>query len=366
MAASTTQRDYYEVLGVPHDASDKAIKDAFRQLALTYHPDRSKEPDAEERFKEIAEAYAVLSDPKKRADYDARGFAGVAGLSPEDLFAGIDFVDLFGPFGTGGFGAESLFDRLSHPGRRARAVRGQDLQVPITVPLTTVLTGGHETVTIRRPGACKDCRGTGARAGTSPRTCDVCRGTGQRTTSSRRGNVVVQQITTCPRCGGRRVIIDDPCPVCGGTGQGVETETVKVQVPPGIEDGTALRIRGHGMPPPAPHAEPGDVYVIVRTAADPRFTRHGRDLWHTEELHVADAVLGTSVRVPTLDGGVEVVVPPGTKPGTNLRVAGKGLPGPGGRGKGDLYVTVAVRIPEHTTRHERRLWEELRTASRAP
>lgn len=354
----TTQRDYYDVLGVAHDADDKAIKNAFRRLALRYHPDRSKEPDAEARFKEIAEAYAVLSDPRRRADYDARGFAGVAGISPEDLFAGIDLGDLFGGFdvGPGGGLLESLFHGR---GRHGRPRRGGDIEVVVTVPLATVLTGGDETVTIPRTGPCETCRGTGARVGTAPRRCESCGGTGQCATSSRQGNVLVQQVTTCATCVGRGTIVDHPCPECAGTGEVSHRDSVKVHIPPGIDEGTALRVPGHGMPAPDAQGVPGDAYVLVETAADPRFLRRGADLWHAEEIDVLDAVLGTRRHVPTLHGDVVVTVEPGTQPGTTLRVAGRGLPRMGG-GRGDLYVTVVVRIPDHLTAHDRRIWERLR------
>jgi molecular chaperone DnaJ len=359
--ALETKRDYYEVLGVPRDAKDKQIKDAFRRLALKYHPDRSNEPDAEERFKEIAEAYAVLSDPAKRAEYDAGGFAGVAGFSPEDLFAGLDLSDLLGGFGLGGAG---LFEHLFGSRRPRRPARGADIEVPLVVPLATVLTGGHERVTIRRPGRCRACDGTGARAGTEPRRCPDCAATGQRRTTSRQGNVVVQQVTTCATCGGRGQVVDEPCPACGGRGTQDQKDTVKVTVPAGVEEGTALRIPGRGMPGPEPGAAPGDAYVVVTSAADPRFLRRGRDLWHSEEIDAVDAVLGRRLEVPTPEGPVVVVVDPGTQPATVLRVTGKGLPRPDGGPRGDLYVTIGVRIPRDLSEEERADWERLRCAAR--
>jgi molecular chaperone DnaJ len=363
--ATTTQRDYYEVLGVAHDADDKTIKKAFRRLALRYHPDRSKEPDAEARFKEIAEAYAVLSDPRKRAEYDARGFAGVAGFTPEDLFAGIDFGDLFGPMGFGPGGG--LFERLFHPHARRGRTRGGDIEVGLTIPLSTVLTGGQETVVIPRPGPCKACSGTGARSGTQPLKCEACGGSGQQASTSRRGNVLFQQITTCPSCAGRGTTIENPCPQCGGTGEVIRRDRVKVQVPAGIDEGTALRIPGHGMPSREPRGEPGDAFVVVETLVDPRFVRRGPDLFHAEVIDVVDAVLGTTLQIPTLDGDVPVRVDPGTQAGTTLRVAGEGLPRVGGGRRGDMYVTLAVRIPEHVSQAERQLWEQLRrTASASP
>jgi molecular chaperone DnaJ len=360
MGMAATLRDYYEVLGVPRDADAKAIKNAFRGLARKYHPDRSTEPDAEERFKEIAEAYGVLSDPAKRASYDARGLPGVAGVSPDDLWAGIDFGDLLGEAAPG-FGA-GLFERFF--GRRARPgpPRGADIETEVTIPLTRIAAGGEETVTISRPGHCAACSGSGARPGTTPRPCPACGGTGQRVAGSQRGNVIVRQVTACPACAGRGIMTGQPCPGCGGTGQAVQEEDVTVRIPPGLPDGTALRIPARGMPSPVAGGEPGDAFVIVRTGPDPRFVRRGADLWHELEVAVPDAVLGSTAAVPALDGDIRITIPPGTQPGTVLRVAGNGLPQFRGTGRGSLYVNVAVRIPDpHQLRPgQRRLYEQLR------
>lgn len=356
---TTAQRDYYEVLGVPHDADEKTIKDAFRRLALKYHPDRSKEPDAEERFKQIAEAYAVLSDPRKRADYDAHGFAGVAGFSPEDLWSGIDLGDLFGPAGMPGFEIGGLFERLFGRRRPTGPPRGADVEVAIAVPLTRILAGGEETVTLARPAGCGTCAGSGADPGTPPRPCPACHGTGRHVSSSRHGTVLVQTGTTCPSCHGRGVLIEKPCPDCGGTGEVEQRETVTVRIPPGIEDGVALRVPGHGSPSPVTGGTPGDAYVIVRTAEDPRFVRRGADLWREEVVSVPEAVLGTTRGVPTLDGDVPVTVAPGTQPGTVLHVAGKGLPRFERPGRGDLHIVVTVHVPDHVDERERHLYEQL-------
>jgi molecular chaperone DnaJ len=288
--ATTTQRDYYEVLGVARDADARTVKDAFRRLALKYHPDRNKSPDAGERFKEIAEAYAVLSDPKKRADYDARGFAGVAGFTPEDLFGGIDFGDIFGDAGFGldfGFGAGGLFDRLF--GRqRVGPARGADLQVELVVPLETIARGGEETVHYSRPVDCPRCHGSGAEPGSAPRTCPVCHGSGRKVVSrdEQRGKAAIrfQQITVCPDCGGRGSLIDKPCRDCRGEGRVEKDESLKVSIPPGAEEGMALRIPGHGLPGLEPQVPPGDLYVIVASAPDARFVRSGADLWRTETI----------------------------------------------------------------------------------
>lgn len=355
------QRDYYEVLGIPHDADAKAIKDAFRKLALQYHPDRNKSPDAEERFKEIAAAYAILSDPKKRADYDARGFAGVADFTPEDLFGGIDFGDIFGNHGFGFDFGGGLFDRLFRHGRAARPGRGQDLEVLLAIPLERIFSGGEETVRLNRPVTCPACHGGGTRDGTAPKQCGECNGTGRKVIAHQdKGGVHFQQISTCPACGGSGTLIDKPCKECGGRGEVERMERLKVTIPMGIEEGTALRIPGHGMPGPEPNLPPGDLYVIVRSEADPRFERIGADLWRSETIELAAAVLGTEIRVPTLDGTIEVTVPPGTQPDSVLRLRGKGLPLFGGGGHGDLNLRIAVHVPERLNAKERKLYETLR------
>lgn len=356
------QRDYYEVLGVPRDADQAAIKDAFRRLALRYHPDRNKDPGAEERFKEIAEAYAVLSDPKKRREYDTGGFAGVAGLSPEDLFGGIDFEDIFGGLGFD-FPGGGLFDRFfGH--RRAGPPQGANLEVAVEVPLERVATGGKETVRLTRLQTCPACRGSAAKAGTTPRRCDACGGTGQRVASRREGGVMFQRITRCAACGGRGRVIVEPCPDCRGRGEVERDETLTVNIPVGVEEGMALRVPGHGLPSRQAGGVPGDLFVVVRSVPDPRFERDGADLWRIEKVHVADAVLGTSLEVPTLDGRVTVTIPPGTQPDAVLRLRGKGLPEFGGKGRGDLFLRVHVHVPDRPAAEERKLWERLRDLGR--
>lgn len=362
------QRDYYEVLGVARDADAKAIKDAFRKLALKYHPDRNKAPEAQERFKEIAEAYAVLSDPKKRAEYDAQGFAGVAGYSPEDLFAGIDFGDIFRDFGGDlgfgfGFGGPGgLFDRLFRHHRTGPA-RGADLEIELVVPLERIATGGEETLRYTRAVICPSCRGTGAKGGAAPRPCTACGGSGQRvvTRDERKAQAAVriQQITTCPVCHGRGTVIDTPCPDCGGSGQVEREERLTVTIPRGAEEGLALRVPGHGAPSGDIGGAPGDLYVVIRTQPDARFERVGADLWRTETLAPSEAALGTRRTVETLEGRVEVTIPPGTQPDEVLRVRGKGLPRFAEPGRGDLNLRIRVHVPERLTERQRALYEEL-------
>lgn len=351
------------MLGVPRDAGEQAIKDAFRKLALQYHPDRNKEPGAEERFKEIAAAYAVLSDPKKRAEYDARGFAGVAGFSPEDLFAGINFDDIFGGlnFDFGGGLFDAFFRR-----RAARPPRGANIEVDLAVPLERILTGGEEKLHYRRLAACPTCRGSRAKPGTQPRKCDKCGGTGRQVKRERQKGVMLQQITTCRACDGEGTLIDQHCPECLGRGRVERDETLSVKIPPGIEEGAALRVSGHGMPSEDARGVPGDLFVIVRNAPDPRFDRVNAELWRTETVGVADAVLGTTLMVPTLDGApVAVTVAPGTQPETVLRLRGKGLPEFGRHRRGDLFVRLKVRVPERPSAEERKLYERLRALATA-
>ncbi len=351
------KRDYYEVLGLSRDATQSDIKDAFRRFALKYHPDRNKDPGAEERFKEIAEAYAVLSDPKKRAAYDAGGHAGMPGFSPEDLFGDIHFDDLFADMGfeAGGLG---VFDRLFRRGTGPR--RGRDVRLIAKVPLSKILTGGEEVVSISHEMQCDSCNGSGAAKGTQPRKCGTCGGVGQLVESKKRGNVTMQQIRTCPECRGHKVFIDNPCLACSGKGTVYKEEKLTVKVPRGAEEGMALRIPRHGEPATEPGNPPGDLYVIVRTEDDPRFQRHGANLWRRLPIDIVDAVLGTRVIVGTLDGEVEIDVPPGTQPDSVLRLQNKGLPRFGSDTYGDLFLRVQVHVPETLTPRERQLYQELR------
>ena len=352
-------RDYYEVLGVPRDADAKTIKDAFRKLALKYHPDRNKEPGAEERFKEIAAAYAVLSDPKKRAEYDAHGHAGVAGYSAEDLFGGIDFQDLFRGFDFGFDFGGGLFDHFFRR-RHAGPPRGANIEVDIAIPLEKVASGGEETVRYSRLAPCPTCHGSGAAPGTTPKPCTSCNGSGQQVSRRQEGNVSMQTITLCPACHGRGRLIEKPCPDCSGRGEVEKTESLTVKIPVGVEDGMALRVPGRGMASPEAGGTPGDLYVVVRAAPDPRFVRDGADLWREETLPVPDLVLGTRLTLPTLGGGTaEVKVPAGTQPDTVLRLKGKGLPQFGGHGHGDLFLRLKVQIPDKLSREERELYEKL-------
>lgn len=359
------KRDYYEVLGIAPDADAKAIKDAFRTLALKYHPDRNKEPGAEERFKAIAAAYAVLSDPKKRSAYDAGGGVGVAGLSEEELFRDVDFESVFGDsafdFGTLGMG--SVFERFFGR-RRAGPHRGLNVEVELEVSLECILTGGEKTVRFARTSRCVACKGTGAQDGIRKHRCAACAGTGQRARESRRrrraAEVLVRNVSVCAECAGRGEIIDEACAACRGKGSLEQVETLTVRVPVGAEEGLALRVPAHGMPSEIDGGASGDLFVIIRTAPDPRFQRHNIDLFRRETLTVPEAVLGTKRTFPSLDGVLELTIPPATQPGHLLKIVGRGLPELGGARRGDLFVRIEVRIPDHLGRRQRELYRALR------
>lgn len=355
---AVAQRDYYEVLGVSRDADDAAIKNAFRKLAMQYHPDRNKAPEAEEKFKEIAEAYAVLSDPAKRTQYDQRGFAGVAGFSTEDLFGGVNFEDLFGGFGEGL--GEGIFERFFGQGSARMQRRGEDIRIKVFVPLEKIAHGGEEAIRFERVEGCRECGGSGAKAGTHPRQCKACGGSGHQTVSRREHGVFIKQSSTCPECGGRGTFIDIPCPHCAGQGTRRYEESLSVQIPIGAEDGLVLRVPGKGYAASRAGVPPGDLHVIVRTAPDPRFVRDGADLWHDAHIEVDDAVLGAELSVPTIDGAVITKIPPGTQADAKLRLRGKGLPRFGGKGKGDMYVRIGIHVPERLTAEEHKLYDRLR------
>jgi molecular chaperone DnaJ len=360
VSVTTAKRDYYEVLGIANDADQKAIKDAFRNLAMKYHPDRNKEPDAESRFKEIAEAYAVLSNEKKRADYDARGFAGLGDVSEQDLYSGINFDDIFSELNFG-FGIGSPFESFFHP-ERTGSRHGANIDVDLFVTLERVASGGEETVRLIRPVTCQACHGVGSKDGIAPKQCTACGGSGHITHTRREKNdhVLIQQISTCPSCKGRGSIIEQPCPVCRGSGSVEQEESLTINIPQGIEEGMALRIHGKGMPSPDAKGQPGDLLVVVRTRDDPRFMRDGADLIRQESIKLIDAVLGTTLDVPTLDGSATVTIPPGTQPGEVLRLKNKGLPEFGSGKRGVMYLHIEVKVPEKISREERELYERLR------
>jgi molecular chaperone DnaJ len=340
------------VLGVARGASDQEIKSAYRKLALQFHPDRNpNNPDAEEKFKEASEAYAILADGEKRSMYDRFGHAGVGGAAGGGGFdASVfqDFGDIFGEF----FGFGDVFGQGGR--RRSRTQRGADLREDVNLAFEEAVFGTETTVTVRRHETCEDCRGSGAASGKAPVTCRSCAG---------RGQVRYQQgffsiARTCPTCQGTGSVITDPCPKCKGEGRVLRQRTVDAKVPAGVEDGTRIRFSGLGegglYGGPA-----GDLYVVLHVKEHTFFEREGNDLHCVIPISFVQAALGAEIAVPTLEGEQMLKVPEGTQSGTTLRIRGKGVPMLNSRGKGDLFVEVRVQTPSKLNKRQRELLQEL-------
>ncbi len=344
---ATAERDYYELLGVPRDASEAEIKRAFRRLARELHPDVSSEPDAAERFKAVAEAYEVLSDPERRETYDRYGHAGLrsGGFTPTEF----DLGDLSGIFSA--FFGDSLFGQRTRAGGRAR---GADVAAEVEISLAEAFSGTTVEVPVRVAVTCDRCAGSGAEPGTSPTACPVCRGAGrvQQVSQSVFGQFV--RSSTCPRCAGGGRVVESPCERCQGEGRVVDERALHVDVPAGIHDGQRIRLRGEGHAGAA-GGQPGDVFVQVRVRPDERLLRDGDDLVAAVTLTMVEAALGTTVRLPVPDGEIELELPPGVQPGEVRIVRGRGMPSLATGRRGDLRVHVDVRIPRRLTPEQREL-----------
>jgi molecular chaperone DnaJ len=345
-------RDYYEILGIPRDADERTIKSAFRRLARELHPDVSDHPEAQERFREAAEAYEVLSKSETRELYDRYGREGLrtGGFRPTDFDFG-NLGDLFSVF----FGDELFGGLGGRPGRRS--ARGADILAEVSIELSEAASGVTRTVQFPAVVECGTCRGTGAAPGTSPTACSRCGGTGrlQSVSSSFFGQVVRTQ--ACPQCGGAGEVVETPCEDCSGTGRLTERRELEVEIPPGIHDGQRIRVSGEG------HAgllggRSGDVYVLVEVRPDPRFVREGNDVVSAVDLTMTQAALGATVPVETLAGEQELEFGPGTQPGEVRVLRGQGMPVLQGRGRGDHRVLVNVAIPAHLTDEQRGLLAE--------
>jgi molecular chaperone DnaJ len=349
----SVKRDYYEILGVQRGATDQEIKSAYRKLALQYHPDRNpNNPDAEEKFKECSEAYAVLADSEKREMYNRFGHAGVGTTAAGGGFdASVfqDFGDIFGEF----FGFGDLFGG-GRSGGRTRAQRGADLREDITIEFEEAAFGVEKQITYRKHELCEKCNGSGSAHGKAPASCRSCGG---------RGQVRYQQgffsiARTCPTCHGAGSVISDPCANCRGEGRVLQQKTIDAKIPAGVEDGTRIRFTGmgeagvHGGPP-------GDLYLVLRVKQHAFFERQGNDLYCVVPISFTQAAVGTEIQVPTLEGEQTLKIPEGTQSGTVLKLRGKGVPVLNGHGKGNLFVEVRVQTPTKLTKRQRELLQEL-------
>ena len=349
---TTNKRDYYDVLGVPRNAADEDIKKAFRKLAFEYHPDRNQKPGAEDKFKEVNEAYQVLSDPKKRTDYDRFGHRGVSGNGGRG-FEGFDnfggFGDIFDAFFGGGFGPQT-----AGPTRR----RGADLEHAVTIEFEEAAFGTEKEFEVQRREHCTRCRGARSEPGTSPATCPECRGAGQvrRAHKSIFGQFV--QMATCNNCRGEGKVLTQPCSSCNGQGTETRKRKLVVSVPAGIEDGTQIRLTSEGEPG-FNGGRAGDLYVSVRVNRHPVFERDGYDVVYDLPINIAQAALGITVQIPTLDGESDLTIPAGVQSGEVFRLRSKGVPHLRGGGRGDQRVYVMVETPKNMSEEQRRLLQAL-------
>jgi molecular chaperone DnaJ len=344
------KRDYYEVLGLSRNADAGEIKRAYRTLARKHHPDINRESGAEERFKEINEAYEVLSDPDRRATYDRFGHAadGMGGAGPFGGFGGSPFGDLF----------ESFFGGAGSARRQTGPVRGHDLEVTLTVAFEEAVFGAEKEVELTRLETCEACHGTRMRDGQTPPRCPTCGGTGE---VRRVQQTILGQFMSsapCSTCMGEGVTIPDPCPTCKGRGRVTRARTISVSIPAGIDENATLRLSGQGEAGPR-GGQAGNLYVKVRIEPHPLFTRTNKTIQHQVGINIAQAALGDVIEIDTLDGPVELKVPKGTQSGQQFRLRGRGVPDLRGGERGDQIVTVQVMTPKHLTEEQQMLLEQL-------
>ena len=364
-----TKRDYYEILGMDRKADNGAIKKAYRNLAMKYHPDRNPgDSEAAARMKEINEAYAVLSDRQKRRLYDTYGHAGLEGYTLEDIFGGVDFGSIFREFGLGGFGfgfGDSLFDSIFGGGRSTRVreqVKAADLAYELGVTLEEVASGSERIIEIPRAETCSLCQGTGAKEGGLIQ-CSVCGGSGQMITERRSGYSLFRQISPCSNCRGEGRIIKETCDECEGRGFLEEKKGVVVNIPKGVSTGCRIMIEGEGEPG-GEGVEPGDLYVVLKVKPHPVFERHGDDIYVQKEISLSLAALGGEIDdIPGLEDNLKLEIPEGTQTGTVFKILNKGLPHLQDYGRGDEYIVVKVATPTDLSEEEKELlgkFEKLR------
>jgi len=354
-----SKKDYYEILGIGRDASKEDVKKAYRNLALKYHPDRNKSPEAEEKFKEISEAYAVLSDDEKRMQYDQFGHPGISGrYTYEDIFRGADFDSIFRDMGFGGF--ESIFDIFFGGRQQSRygPQRGSDLRYDLEVTLEEAAFGANREINVPGYDVCEVCHGSGVKPGSKSKTCPQCNGTGEIRKTRRLGFTVFSQIETCNTCRGKGILVENPCKKCYGKGFVGSSKRFTLRIPPGIDSGYSLRLREEGELG-TKGGPRGDLYVVVHVKPHTLFKREGSDIIFDAQVGFPQASLGTKIEVPTLEGKVELKIPAGTQTGTVFRLKGKGVPHLNGWSRGDQYVRVLVQTPTRLTKRQKELLTEL-------
>ena len=352
------KRDYYEVMGVPKNATDVEIKKAYRKLAKKYHPDLNPgDKTAEAKFKEVNEAYEVLSDKDKRARYDQFGHAGVdpnfgGGTGGSPFTGDFDFGDIFDSFFGGGFGG---FGRRTANPNAPR--RGSDIQAVVNISFEEAAKGCKKTVSFEKVDTCSDCRGSGAQKGTSAKTCPNCNGTGQVRISQRTPFGMVQTSRTCDRCHGNGKVIDNPCKTCGGTGKVHKQKTIEINIPAGIDNEQVLNVSNQGNSGTNGGLS-GDLHVFVNVRPHPIFERRGNDVWCEVPITFTQAALGDEIVVPTIDGRVSYQVREGTQPGDVFKLKSKGIPRIGGHGRGDQFVRVTIEVPKNLTAKQKEILKE--------
>ena len=347
--------DYYQILGVERTADETVIKRAYRTLAMRYHPDRNPgDSDCIARMKQINEAYAVLCDGNKRRLYDTYGHDGLSGYSESDIFGSVDFSSVFGGFGFGDGMFANLFGRGRTTTRERR--RAPDLRYTIELTLEQAATGVEKVLEIPRRRICTSCRGTGAKEG-AVSTCERCEGSGQMVREHRSGIGVFRQVSACSACGGTGRLVKEYCSLCEGKGALEEVHELTVSIPAGVDNGHTMRLEGEGAPGDG-HVTPGDLYVVVGVSKHAVYERHGDDLYMQRDISIAEATLGASIPIASLDGETSLDVPDGTQTGSILRLKGRGMPRLGSKHRGDLYVVVRVEIPTHLSRQQKDVLRE--------
>lgn len=354
------KRDYYEVLGVSKDTPKAEIKKAYRKLAMQYHPDRNKTAEAEEKFKEISEAYAVLSDDEKRAQYDQYGHAGINGkYNWEDIYRSTDFASIFRDIGFGGFG--SIFDMFFGGGGRRRRNgprKGEDMRYDIEITLEDATFGLEKAIEVQGFDVCETCKGSAMKPGTSSQKCPKCNGAGEIQHTRSLGGMYFTQVQPCNECNGRGFPSENLCQTCKGIGATAAVHKINLKVPAGIEDGYSLRLSGEGKPG-YKGGPKGDLYVVVHVKPHELFERRGDNILYEATISYPQAALGTKINVPTLHGDTKLKIPEGTQSGTIFRLKGKGIPHLRGWGKGHQFVNVVVQVPTKLTRRQKKILKNL-------